>query len=70
MLFTDVLYICSLSALPKQIIHKLYVSPLATQVEKNFQITWSMLSNFVSLFKQFFLRGESNKLKRKKLEML
>ena len=37
MLFTDVLYICSLSALPKQIIHKLCCeSPLATQVEKKF----------------------------------
>ena len=36
MLFTDILYICSLSALPKQIIHKLCLSPLATQVEKKF----------------------------------
>ena len=36
MLFIDVLYIFSLSALSKQIIHRLCLSPLATQVEKNF----------------------------------
>lgn len=36
MLFIDVLYIFSLSALPKQIIHKLCLSSLATQVENFF----------------------------------